>query len=232
MAIRQLASKSCYFVGCFLLIPGSILLLPIYSAKARIGVDIYVAACTFLTLAALIDFVASIWNVLAKPSSTSPVSTTPLMLNGLNGEINADHHTKSPTVLDLFRNHSFLNSVGMVTGGVMFWIASVFYLYPNLTNSGTWVFRFGSFSYTLGTSLSLYDLIVAARTETPSVSLSTKVWISVCIQFILGSLLFVIGGVLSQIGHSGFAVCWLLGSVLFFTGSVGMEFEVVRDHFK
>lgn len=239
MTVRQLASKSCYLVGCFLLIPGSILFLPPYATNATTGVDLYIVACTFLTLAALIDLVASIWNVFAVPSSsTGPSSSTPLMQNGdvnssdiEKGSHSHSHsHSNSPTFIDLLQNHSFLNSVAMVIGGVLFLIASVFYLYSKLTTTGTWVFRFGSISYMLGTSLSLSDLIKASHTEKPSVSVSTIVWIAVCVLFLLGSLLFITGGVLSQLGHTGAAVCWLLGSISFFLGAVGMEEEVVRQH--
>jgi hypothetical protein len=222
MSVRQITSASSYALGTFLLIPGSILFLQDYSAKATTGVYLYIAACSFLVLASLIDLFAFLWTfIFTTPSS---LSSTPLLNDPEN-----DLQPKN-SFFALITNHSFLNAVAMVIGGLLFLIASVLYLYSNLVETGTWVFRFGSVSYFAGTSLSLVDLIKASQHEN-ELSTSTLLWILVCLQFLCGSCMFVTGGILSQLSHSGSAVCWLIGSILFFTGAACMVVVVLRTYF-
>ena len=78
-------------------------------------------------------------------------------------------------------------------------------------------FRFGSFSYMSGSSLSLHDLIVSAEEskKTGSVPLTTLFWMSVCVLYLIGALLFIAGGMVIEISEVCLPWSFLLLFLLF-----------------
>ena len=105
----------------------------------------------------------------------------------------------------------------MLQGGVCFIAGSVLYL-PGATSfpaAGTWVFRTGTCSYLLGSSTSWLALVRSPG----GLAGNRKAAIGVgC--FIIGTLLYFVGGVLSEVRLPGFAETWVAGSVFFAVGAL------------
>mmetsp|Transcript_32356 Transcript_32356/g.44450 ORF Transcript_32356/g.44450 Transcript_32356/m.44450 type:complete len:218 (+) Transcript_32356:84-737(+) len=216
VSLKQVASAISYLVGTYLLIPGSVLSLAQYSDDTHtMGVNFYIAACTFLVVGALVDLIPFLKDRFSRKDGYSQL--------GEEGVA-----TPPPK---LFYDLSFWYVWMMFQGGVLFLTASCFYLFPNLVTAGTWVFRFGSFSYMTGTSISLRGVIKGAN-EKGGMNLDSWFWVAVCLQYLLGAVMYVLGGVLSQVGDPGSAVSWLIGSILFFTGSVTVVLQLAREYKK
>ena len=105
----------------------------------------------------------------------------------------------------------------MLQGGVCFIAGSVLYL-PGATSfpaAGTWVFRTGTCSYLLGSSTSWLALVRSPG----GLAGNGKAAVGVgC--FIVGALLYFVGGVLSEVSLPGFAETWVAGSVFFAAGAL------------
>lgn len=95
-------------------------------------------------------------------------------------------------------------------GGSCFFFGSVLFL-PSLEMGvlALWVFRMGSCCYLIGSAILLVRRELGARPHA-------------LISYISGSLLYVTGGILSEMGHSlaSFSTAWLLGSIMFFVGAI------------
>jgi len=186
------------------------------------GVLILISACCFLTLAAALDVVYV------------------LFIEHSSGKC-------------------MLASVFMLAGGILFLSAAVFY-YPqgdvggmDCVILGTWVFRIGSLCYLGGSCSSLLVLhesipsqsqyaqqdyergllhsvdsnpAPAGRAET-----SRRWWLLVVYLFIIGALLYILGGVFSQYLSMPLpgVVAWIIGSVFFVSGAFVQLWEVVRS---
>jgi len=113
----------------------------------------------------------------------------------------------------------------MLAGGLLFLIGSILYLpqyassgcssfttsYLTCSTLGTWVFRFGTLCYLSGSFISLG--------EQYSTGLMNSMGAGI-IAYILGAVLYLAGGVLSQLSLPYFAMAWFAGSCLFFAGSL------------
>ena len=233
-------SSTNYLIGTLFLIPGSVLSLAKYSDVLKnVGVELYILSCSCLVLASLFDLIP----LLVKRYWASRESNGYAVLEGEVGEL------PPPLYLD----PSFWNAWLMFQGGVLFLIASFLYLFPEMVLTGTWVFRFGSFSYVIGTSISLRGVLKSAK-EKGGMDSSSWLWASCCVQYLLGAMMYIIGGIISeviflifsflffffffffsgsnslhQVGGSGSAVAWLIGAILFFTGSATSFFELLRE---
>lgn len=189
-----------YFIGCFLLIPSSILL---YFQQTYIySISLFIISCGILFLSSIIDY---LWFIL-------------------------DSYCKKPVVFEddiqeeKIPDTSFCSSsvklffilLFYFLGGFLFLLGSIFF-WPSLPSKfgpqGVWIFRFGSFSYMAGSFVVFYTL-----------EEKSKKIIKVCsiISYLLGSCLYIIGGLLSQFkfGVVAFSTAWLVGSIFFFIGSL------------
>uniref|UniRef100_A0A7S4HR85 YrhK domain-containing protein n=1 Tax=Vannella robusta TaxID=1487602 RepID=A0A7S4HR85_9EUKA len=121
----------------------------------------------------------------------------------------------------------------MLLGGYLFLIGSILFLPAcELSNAGTWVFRFGSCSYLCGSLLSLYDLYnpnhslmnakaineeeameSVLKEEITDIQIVRRAWTACFIFYAFSSSLFIVGGILSQFSVPGLAVCWVIGSL-------------------
>ena len=106
---------------------------------------------------------------------------------------------------------------------VLFTVASCLYLPyisgkrllgTTVANLGTWVFRVGTCSYLTGSGISLVSI---ARTP-GGLGSDKRVTIGV-LSYIVGAVLYFIGGLLSQLGLPGFAATWVAGSCFFVLGA-------------
>eukprot|EP01090_Pellita_catalonica_P007483 TRINITY_DN18069_c0_g1_i1.p1 TRINITY_DN18069_c0_g1~~TRINITY_DN18069_c0_g1_i1.p1 ORF type:complete len:230 (+),score=17.93 TRINITY_DN18069_c0_g1_i1:37-726(+) len=201
-----------YLVGTAQLIPGSIFLYTHFEHLYKSGINLFVSACACLVIAALVDvFIAFI------ASKSSCVSK--------------------------------MISIFMLIGGTMFEIGSLMYLPQNPSHiqlDGTWVFRFGSVSYIIGSCLSLYSLYKPKQStsaeeekmlfdsdenkeDTNAVnknaeskaSLLKSLWTTAILLYIIGALLYITGGILSETKQSNaaFATTWVVGSCFFVGGA-------------
>jgi len=51
----------------------------------------------------------------------------------------------------------------------------------------------------------------------------------ILISYLIGALLYITGGILSEFGLPGFSYCWLFGSILFWLGgTLGLYLEMIR----
>lgn len=212
-SLRQLCSSVFYLVGTSLLTPACILLLPEGNFEAAIAM--LITACSFLTVAASIDIRYVVFA------------------DGIG-------------LLEKF------SALYMLIGGVLFLTASILYwpsfgtvLSMSAANLGTWVFRIGSISYMCGSFTSLYlllqsedsdasePLIPLKQASTPELSYllsSRSMWLTVIFCFIIGAILYIAGGVLTQMDKPIVsAITWIIGSFLFFTGAFVQLLEVVRS---
>jgi YrhK-like protein len=209
----KIISALLYTIGTAALMPASWLLYPEYAgtAEATISIELFIGGCALLVLAALIDL-------------------TRTLLDTEDGNYRL----------------SVLNQMCMLMGGILFEAGSLLYwplLSASIQNAGTWVFRFGSFSYLGGSATSLWLLALALKPavvyddelghiqqSSPSGSRRSlayrlmtargiREWTLVVVCFIAGALLYIIGGVLSQLAAPGVATTWLVGSIFFTIGS-------------
>jgi hypothetical protein len=98
-------------------------------------------------------------------------------------------------------------------GGFLFSLGSFLFLSYDamILLTGIWVFRFGSIHYITGSGLLIYFL--------PSPRAKCKVIAT--LSYMIGSTLFIAGGIVSQFGGPAvtFATIWTIGSVAFTAGA-------------
>ena len=208
-AVRKFVSAGGYLCGTTLLIPGTFCFFPSFTDDYySTGVWIYIVACSFLTLAAVVDVV----NLFTLTWRDGP------------------------------------GPICMLLGGVLFLTASILYI-PSFyqANTGTWVFRIGSCAYLCGSFVGLYNMygpkskaVILSEIDslhdpkkrdsfgaindntTPKTRQKPCVnagLVVICL-FIVGAVMFIIGGVLSQLQMNGFAATWMIGSVCFCVGAL------------
>jgi hypothetical protein len=199
---RQKFTASCYFFGCGLLIPASVYLG--YSEKQHTSIMLYIIASSFLFIAAAIDLAATIKS---KPKlGIDNLLTTP---------------TPGP-------KYTWQLSVGIaifyLLGGLLFLLGSILYwpdFSSSLNNYGTSVFRAGSCCYLSGSLMSMINLLRAPSKK--SCCSTTMLWLYVLIQYMIGAICYILGGIFSQLNVGYVVEMWLVGSFLFTGGaSVGL----------
>jgi hypothetical protein len=231
----------CYVVGTFQLIPATILFLPSFSSHYNLGVKMLISATSCLTFGALLKFYYAFleaaethkktkrwaaYNTTTKKNRPfSESSKEKLLLESV-----IPNSLEEGLTLSIFRSRDSLVTESlcplfqpfiMLLGGAMFLSGSIAYL-PNFSSNpvplfhhvstlGTWLFRFGSMCY-----LTCSFVLIGDMWES---GFYNRVGVGV-ISYVAGALLYLVGGVLSQLGLGGFAETWILGSVLFFLGSV------------
>ena len=207
-SFRHLISSSFYWVGCVLLIPGSILLK---ETPADNAIILYIVACLLLTVGALIDLTA---KLLAKPK----LEQDSLITESPDKNVLVDW--KTGVWIQIF----------YTLGGLQFLIASILYwpYFENTATTGTWIFRIGSFCYIIGSLVCLKTLLDPYKSKDEMWSLSTKMWMSVLIFYMLGSLCFITGGILSQLSQPFSVEMWIIGSVSFTLGASFCMIEIIR----
>jgi hypothetical protein len=206
-----------YVVGCFLLIPASVLLY--FTSIPHWSISLFILATLMLTISALIDlfwFSLDYINSLHQKIEEEPI---------YNQENFTQNKPKKP-----FDWRTFLIVIFYCLGGFLFLLGSILFWpdFPNHFGSiGVWVFRFGSITYILGTFLVFYSI------ENVSWKLSFKL-LSLFFYF-CGSLIYILGGILSQMnfGVVSFSTAWLIGSISFFLGAVsGLVNHVLSSFLK
>ena len=120
----------------------------------------------------------------------------------------------------------------MLLGGTCFFVAACLYL-PSaarlelagleLPLLAKWIFRCGSVAYFTGSAVSLKQLILEVRQGPESRgSCGARAFFSAVGLglYMIGSVLYVSGGILSQVNEDGFAETWIAGSVCFTVGAL------------
>lgn len=208
-----------------MLLPGCSLLLPEGDFKA--GICVLICACTYLTIAATIDFVY-------------------IVLWGKN-EFNTVHQLSSVSML--------LGGILFLTASILYWPSFDTLCGTTAANFGTWVFRIGSLSYLSGSCTSCHSLwYVPDKRGSPSqfeeklldptrqsdsfesvlskgTLFSAKfMWLTVIINYVVGALLFIAGGIVFQVSVPlPGTITWIIGSIFFFTGASVQLYQVVRS---
>ena len=204
------------------------------------------AATSCLTLAAAIDYLAA-WLEpsaeaigqseedpldLEQPLAPAPGKSARQLL--VHQHAHVDSHLMSgciPQVPHMMLQGGVLFLIGECAFGLCgtrlsFWFAaSCMYLpavankallHTTVANLGTWVFRVGTLSYLCGSFGTLRDI---HRTSAGLYGASRSVLAGVAC-FIVGALLYLCGGILSQLNLAGFAETWVAGSVFFSVGAM------------
>ena len=170
---RGLASASLYLIGCILLLPASALILPSFPIDAiyvgedfGLGIIFYVIACSFLTIAGIMDFVLE--------TNTCYKSKKSVELDPFIASFENDNNTANKNEKNKYNILGWWIALFYLIGGVFFLLGSIAYL-PSLddikifsqpiTTVGTWIFRFGSISYICGSVTSLYKMDQANKTN-------------------------------------------------------------------
>lgn len=239
-AITSLVSATGYLVGTGLLIPGTVMLLDQFKGFYNLGITFLVVATAILTVTAIVDFVVAIMTVFSgRTSSKSDVGKK--LLADSERLLPRDDlgSPPQPQLSDL------LGPFCMLGGGVFFLIASVLYLPQlgyrsfadtTLANLGTWIFRIGSIFYLGGSVRGLYSVSQAVKDN--GSSLSTVVTVTGIMAYVVGAIMYITGGILSQKHSKGFAETWVVGSAFFVFGAVllwsvtvcGIASKVVLAH--
>ena len=215
-SLLSFASTVLYAIGTGLLIPASAYL--IISSKSnpppsayKDSIDFYVAACSILTLAAVFGVIVAFLPKNDKPDDW------PQDKESLLNDVAVEQFHK-----DSLQTYPRVGATFMLLGGTFFLTASVLYL-PNFSSSafflgkdlgnlGTWVFRVGSCFYLSGSLLSFRNLLCSGS------SVDSAILFGI-VMYIVGALLFIAGGVLSQTGHQGSSETWMVGSACFVLGA-------------
>ncbi|KAL6076389.1 hypothetical protein QOT17_002932 [Balamuthia mandrillaris] len=213
-----------YFIGTGLLNPASFYLFPAYS-EPNLSIALFIAACGFLLVAAVIDIVAFAHAKCATAKSSDPPRDKRFgeERSRLLEEAGASPATRAKPV-----NLAVVEKVGLLLGGLFFEVASILY-WPSFTTPdgipvariGTWVFRTGSCCYLMGSFATLHDLRHFAPRGTTLERWNFGLALGATWSYIVGALLYISGGVLSEAKAPPlyFASLWMCGSVLFFLGT-------------
>ena len=223
MALTDVTA-TLYLVGCLLLLPGTVLLLPAYTGEYY-GTAIYflVAACSVLTLAAAGDISPLIGRCCSSVKRPPAGYTEAPGFYGAAGY--ANHLAEAPHASDDEppTGREFFGGLFMLLGGVFFMVASLLAM-PGVDTQGfiagsaaadsTWVFRFGSCFYLCGSLCS----IIGVRQAGGVINNQRATFGILC--YSIGAVLYLTGGVLSELKEKGFALTWIVGSVFFVMGAV------------
>ena len=153
---------------------------------------------------------SSFYIVMATSSIVYSVASVCFLVGALIDLCEKMHNWQDRQMISLVIVFFYLvGGLAFVTGSVLF--------FPTFKQSGPgyWVFRVGSASYFAGSMLIILNLTPPRK---PRKIIATG-------QYMLGSCLFVVGGIISQMGHSGVipVTIWVIGSVAFTGGaSLGM----------
>lgn len=214
-------SASGYFIGTSLLLPGTLFFFPKFSDDYYdTGVRIYVLACSFLTLAAVADWI----KVFFLPFKDTIVSLF-MLLGG---------------VLFLTASILYLSALGQTNAGT--WVfrigsfsylggsfSTLFFMYKPLFSKSN-EYESDSFSSEEGKRIltkskrDSFGGIQQIEEEVPKMKIINPGLI-ITLFFIIGAILFIIGGILSQLSLNGFAATWMFGSICFTSGA-GISFFV------
>jgi hypothetical protein len=200
--LRQKAVALFYLFGCGLLVPGSIYLKS--PEDLKLAILLYIIACSFLTLAAVIDAVAAHLN---KPK----IGIENLTIKFNQEELKPDNSAQIHFIITIFYS---LGGILFLTGSVLYWPD---FENGDLPNIGTWVFRFGSCCYLVGSFMSIYSIFRKPFEKT--FCHVNMLWLYVLLQYIVGALLFIVGGILSQLKMDFSVETWIIGSILFTGGA-------------
>lgn len=211
---RKVASSLFCFIGCVLLVPSSILLIRGLTF-ADLAVGGFIAACACLTIAAAL----SLYDAYLDLEKATDEATIDTALQAVY------------TVLYMFFGAAFF-----LIGSVMYlpqW-GSTHILGTTAADLGTWVFRFGSFAYLGGNYRSACALV--NNTQQNGFWRKEDMMVAVGVAaFMLGSLLYIAGGIFGQIKIGDpllMADLWFLGSCCFAGGSLVFFKLNVCDHLK
>jgi hypothetical protein len=232
-SFEHLVSSVLYFIGTFLLTPACILMLPFGNFNG--GILILICACSYLTLGAMLD----IYRIFSTdmPTFLEKSNVVFMLIGG---------------VLFLTAAILYLPSWGDVMGmpaancGTwVFRIGSISYLSGSCTSLYLVLCPpQPQFKYE---SLTLSDVeycptgeaplltpskhhIGASISETRMFS-STTMWLLVILNYSIGAVLYIIGGIMFQYVHASIpgTLIWIAGSVLFVTGAFLQLYEVVSS---
>ena len=220
MALQDLTAV-LYLFGTMLLVPGTVLLLPKYAAQYATAIYCLIAATSCLTLAAVGDLTPVLGRCCARrqPAQPNEGGYGYGATGGAAGNqlVLAPEHDDRPTGRELF------GGIFMVLGGTFFLVASLLYM-PGVDTQyfidgdaaadGTWVFRIGSIWYLCGSACSL----IGIRHQGGVIVNQRATFGSLC--YVVGAILYIAGGVLSELKKNGFALTWIVGSVFFVMGAV------------
>lgn len=189
-----------YVVGTYALIPGCTLMLKALDRYYEIGIIVLVGATMTILFASLID----LWIAIrSRPSPPSPPAER-LLESAEPYRVPARRTRFSLLIVPVL----------MVQGGLLFTSGSMLYLpIVGMDRTGLWIFRTGSWSYFAAGCLSLAKLA-----KDGGLASNVRSLIGI-ISFLIGSCLYSLGGVLSQMDKPGFAECWIVGSALFAIGA-------------
>ena len=224
---KPLFVSFCYWSGCALLIPGSILMFndDIESSEYKGGIICYIVGCGELALGAFVDLYSFLLpqksKIKTKEATTTDISSEDSLLLESNLKKRAD---KASMIISL------LVTIAYQLGGIFFFLGSLFY-WPTIAlfTKGTWIFRFGSISYITGSLLSLFAIYKKSKNNTiPKISMIMNVLMFVI--YIMGAICFISGGILSQMHRpvKEYMGAWLGGSILFTMGATVGGMELIR----
>jgi hypothetical protein len=205
-------SSLLYLVGCVLLVPAGFYLGQ--SEHYQLSIILYIIACSSLTIAAFVDIVPAMRRVKTDAE-------------GKDAEMLVIDHEEE--------NGKWLNNLVIcifyVLGGIFFLLGSVLY-YPTIAENtlGTWIFRTGSICYTIGSFLSLHNIWnpYFKGKENVKITCTTIMFTLTLVFYIIGSSLYIAGGILSQLDKSGVVDTWIAGAFFFSAGAICGFFENVR----
>lgn len=181
-----------YLIGCWSLIPASIFLV-FYSKYPYVSIILFIISCGFLLFPSIIDVF--------------------LMISMKKNQKDESDPFKKLSII------KFIITISYLLGGLCFEIASVLY-WPtwNIIHIGTWIFRLGSISYLIGSFFSIREIINIYKNKDKDCCY--YLWIMCILFYNIGSIFFLTGGVLSQLGYFDISsYFWIIGSVGFAAGS-------------
>jgi hypothetical protein len=208
---RSLITTSMYLIGCVLLVPGSIDLI---DSEFYRGIVFYIVGCALLMVAAVIDLFA---NLISKP-----------IIKDYSDELISASEKK----MSDWKKQRMI-ALSYLLGGVFFFVGSILY-WPDFSAEcapiGTWVFRTGSICYLIGSFVSIHSIYTSEKeSQNKNYSTASYMWIAVLICYIIGSLCFITGGIISQAGGNGSNQIWLCGSISFTIGALLSVIETIRS---
>ena len=216
----SLVGPTLYVAGTLLLLPGCTLLLDRY-AQQFYAAAIYflVAATALLTTAAIADFAVAARSLSKYYKASNYIDDAAAQkLTAKLMDADEEEETQgSPNLLVPYL---------MLQGGILFLAGSILYL-PSVARNvlGTWVFRTGTCSYLAGSFFSW-----RALAKSPGgVFSNCRVFFGI-LAFIAGALLYLAGGILSEMHLPGFAETWVAGSIFFVAGALAFASSSFAHH--
>lgn len=229
-SFRVLVSSILYFIGTFLLIPSCILFLPFGNYIA--AVLILTSACSYLTLAALVDFVYVFF--IEHCSAKQMLSSLFMLVGGI----------LFLTASVLYYPQGDVDGIDCVILGTwVFRIGSVCYLSGSVTsllelyhgtskantldvNGNAGDYNYNPIDYERGMIHSLDS------GPSPSQRASVRArWLAVVYNYIIGALLYILGGIFSQYLSMSLpgVITWIAGSLFFVCGAFVQLYHVATS---